>query len=70
MKKFVVSIPITGAVSFEVEAEDQGSAIEAAWAAVNEGGDQTDLMWEYVDVVMEGNCFHGMQNEIEVTEID
>lgn len=66
-KMFWVSIPITGMCSFEVEADDECAAKDAAWGLVNEGN-EGELMWEYTERVVSGNIFHGMQNEIEVQE--
>ncbi len=66
--KYCVTIPITGYVAYEVEANDKKSAISVAWEEIN-AGKEGDVIWEYTDTVVEGNCFHGMQNETEVTKL-
>lgn len=66
--KYIVSIPITGTVSFEVEANGSQSAIDAAWKQIDAGKDG-DVTWEFCDCIVEGNVFHGMQNEIETHAI-
>jgi hypothetical protein len=66
--KYIVSIPITGVVAFEVEASGTVAAIKAAWEAVD-AGKEGDVTWEYCDQVCEGNMFRGMQNEVGATRV-
>ena len=68
MTKYIVSIPITGSCSFEVEAASTHGATVAAWAAVN-AGTEGDVTWEYTEKVTTGNVCHAMQNEVEVTRV-
>lgn len=69
MKTYLVSIPITGRVSFEVQAEDDEAAERAAWDAIDDG-EEGDVEWEYTKQIVRGNCFSGMQNEVEVSVVD
>lgn len=61
-----VSIPITGTVEYEVEADTDEGAIEKAWEQY-EGGIAGHVSWNAVDEIMTGNCFNGEQNSTEVT---
>lgn len=65
-RTFVVSIPIAGTVSFEVEAEDEETAKAAAWAKI-EGGEDGEVTWEFFETLVDGNCLNVPQNEVEVT---
>lgn len=65
MKLYYVSIPITGTATFEVKAENEKAAEEAAWEAVDEG-EEPNLEWEYCRRIVSGNVFSGMQNEVSV----
>lgn len=68
-RRFFVHVPITGTATFSVEAEDKEAAKLAVWDVVD-SGEKPDVTWEYCEQIVEGNCFHGMQNEIEVTRDD
>lgn len=63
--KVLVTIPITGTFSTEVEVPDgftKEQVYEAATSAWD--GDQTNctVYWEFTQTVCEGNVFHGVQN--------
>lgn len=60
MSRFIVSIPVAGSITFEVEALDEAGAIAAAWGAYgdDELRDQADLAWEAMDRIVEGNVLH------------
>ncbi len=60
MKTFFVSIPITGTATVEVKAADSKAAVAKAWEVLDV--QEPDVTWEYVEQIVEGNCFHGMQN--------
>jgi hypothetical protein len=65
-----VSIPITGRINIAVSADDDESAVEAAWDVYNEGKwDPDDVEWEATESVTEGNVCHAMQNDIEVSRV-
>lgn len=66
-KTWNVTVPISGRVFVTVEAADEESAIEAALEAVGDV-DQRNVEWEAHRRIVSGNCFHGMQNEIDVEE--
>lgn len=67
--KYIVSIPITGSVSYTVEAADKKSAIAAAWKAIDDGAPSDDETWEFTETVTSGNVCHAMQNNIEVQRV-
>lgn len=69
MPTYRVSIPITGHVSVEVEAEDESEAETKAWGV--DYGDPAigEVYWEARRRIVSGNVFHGMLNEIEIEEI-
>ena len=79
MPKFCVSIPCTLAVAVEVEAEDKESAKAAAFELPfrceikGEEGETVDieiLEFEAHKQIVKGNVFYGVQNEVEVTQIE
>jgi hypothetical protein len=53
--KYIVTIPIAGHISFEIEAETEEAAIKAAWDADTDNGDVT---WEMLESFGEGNVCH------------
>lgn len=70
MAKFIVSIPIAGSATFEVEASDAKTAKEAAWEAVNGHCEpKVEWEWEYLESVSSGNVCHAPLNEISVTRV-
>lgn len=70
MKKYGVSIPLTGYIYIEVEADSEQAAEEAAWEKFNVEGEKAgDIAWELVDHVTTGNVFHGELNDVCVDEI-
>jgi len=70
MKRWGVSIPITGHLWFEVEADSEEQAIERAWERYGEGshGDE-EPYWEALERVTEGNVTHAELNEQEAQEL-
>jgi hypothetical protein len=67
MKEMYVSIPIAGSVLFVVDAEDEASAIEAAWAEFEENGvDDSTLEYEVLERICEGNVCYAPLNNVEV----
>lgn len=65
MKKYYVSIPITGKLLIEVDAESKDDAIKSAF-------EQADLKhldeWETHMEVCKGNVFYGVLSEVDVYE--
>ena len=68
MAKFIVSIPIAGSATFEVEASDAKTAVEAAWKAVNDDI-EPDVEWEYLESISSGYVCHAPLNEISVSRV-
>ena len=65
MKEFCISVPICGYAVVTVEAEDEDEAIAKALDTF----ELSDIeSWEALEHVMEGNCFYGPMNDIEVEE--
>ena len=65
MKEFCVSVPICGYAVVTIEAEDEDEAIEKALGTV----ELSDIeSWEALEHIVEGNCFNGQLNDIEVEE--
>ena len=68
MNKYIVTIPISGVYTVEVEASDEEEAKRIAWErGFNEK--EMDLQWESHQEIVEGSVFCGMQNTIEAEEI-
>lgn len=67
-KKFSVTIPITGVIYAEVEAEDEEAAIERAFEG--EYSAHEIESWQMHRQIVQGNVFHGEQNSVDVEEID
>lgn len=68
MPKFIVSVPLTGAASFEVEASSAVEAKELAWEAID-SGQEPDVVWEYCERVTTGNVSHAYLNEVDVVKV-
>lgn len=67
MKTYIVTIPIAGHISFEVEAENETAAKDAAW---NSETDQGELTWGMLDCFGHGNVCHCPSPwEVEVEEV-
>lgn len=71
MKKYLVTIPITGFISVEVKACNKQDAIEKAFASDNLTLSNIEEWDSHKKIVeeAEGTVFHGLLNEIEVDEI-
>lgn len=66
MKK-IVRIPITGSLTFEVEAKNDEEAKDKAWKALEDTDvDKLDITWEATDKVMDGSVCHAELWDIEV----
>jgi hypothetical protein len=71
--KYLVSIPITGAVHLEVEASSKSEAIERAWAMIHEGAANepgANIEWAFHDEVTRGNVSHAFLNEVEAVKLE
>lgn len=73
MKKFIVTIPIAGSFSIEVEAENAKAAEQEAWTKIGEhkAGDVEEIgevCWEYLRKICTGNVCHAPCHEISVEE--
>ena len=64
---YIVTIPIAGHISFEIEAETEEAAIKAAWDADPIEGEAT---WEMLESFGQGNVCHCPSPwEVEVEEV-
>jgi len=69
MKTYIVTIPIAGHVSFEIEAETEEAAKEAAWSK-DASGPEAELTWETLETFCQGNVCHCPTPwEVEVEEV-
>lgn len=69
-RRFVVSIPIAGAIHVEVDAVSESDARTRAWDRVNDEGEAAgDVEWEFFDEICEGNVCHAPLNEIVASEV-
>lgn len=75
MKNFTVIMPFTGIAVRTIEAETEQEAIEkflddSTFPVINPKKDN-DVDIEHIEFaskIVEGNLFHGVQNEVEVQE--
>jgi hypothetical protein len=66
MTEYCVTVPICGYALVMVEANDEE---EAKKKALEGRIDINDIeSWEPLEEIVSGNCFNGMQNEIEAEE--
>jgi len=64
-KLYLISMPITGIMYMEVEADSQEKALEE----FHENVTIDNLVeWECTDKIVGGNVFYGMQNELNIEE--
>lgn len=63
--KYLVSVPIAGSATFEVDAADPRAAKAKVWEVIDAGA-EPDVEWEYFETICEGNVLHASQNEVEV----
>ena len=69
MKKYTVTIPITGGMHISVEAENEKEAKQKAFDRIdNEGSECGELEWEYTERVAYGNVCMAMYFEINISE--
>lgn len=71
MKRYIVSVPIAGAIHIEVEAADPKAAKKAAWKRIDNEDAETvgEIEWEFLEHITEGNGCHAPLNDIEVNEV-
>lgn len=72
MKKYHVTIPITGVYTVEVEVPDDADSDAIFDAAVDlhsKNSEDGDVTWEFTSEVTTGNVCHAMQNTWEYEEI-
>jgi len=68
MKTYQVTLPITGIICTEVEADSPKDAIERAMEMDLKTEDITE--WDAVKVIVEGNCFRGHTNKASAEEAE
>jgi len=70
MPRYIVTIPITGYASVEVEAASAKTAEDAAWEALEDDATAEEVRqnveWEFTPHVTTGNVCHARLNDIEV----
>jgi hypothetical protein len=72
MKTYLVTMPITGAITLEVEAENEEDALEAFWSKADTMRAEdlhADMDWEYTPHVTEGNVTHAHTNDLDIEEV-
>jgi len=67
MKTYQVTLPITGIICTEVEAESPKDAIERAMEKELTTEDIAE--WDAVKVIVDGNCFRGHTNKASAEEV-
>jgi len=65
LKEFCVSVPIAGYAVVVVDAESEDEAKKKALESVTLEDMES---WEALEQIVEGNCFYGPMNKIEVEE--
>lgn len=68
-KTYGVTIPITGTIYVEVEADSEKEAIDKALSADGCEWPETPDVWETHSQIVRGNVFSGMQNTASAEEI-
>ncbi|XVJ70934.1 MAG: hypothetical protein HEQ39_15920 [Rhizobacter sp.] len=64
MARFLVTMPVTGFVSMEVEAADPDAAIHAFWDSDLQPS-QPDA-WQFTEHVVRGNLCTALQRDVQV----
>lgn len=67
MKKYAVSLPFTGYMHLEVEAENEEDALDRAYEVEFNQDNIAALV--YHKEICTGNVFHGVMNEYYIEEI-
>lgn len=71
MKKYIVEIPISGALSVEITASSKEEALAEAWEKYNEEGEKHfELYWEAQSKLFDGNVSLVYLNKQDATETD
>jgi hypothetical protein len=68
-KRWDVTLPITGTVNIEVEAETESEAIDKAIRRGPTEDEAAAAYWEFHRHVVKGNVCYAVQNEAEAREI-
>lgn len=67
-KKYSVSMPITGFVHKEIEAESKEEALDKFYQMDTLGNDIEE--WNYCEEIVTGNVFNGHLNRVDIEEVD
>lgn len=65
MPKYGVSLPVTGQIYVEVDADDEESAIDAALEKELTNKEKRLMEWETIREVVRGNVFSGMLRQAD-----
>lgn len=69
-RKYIVSIPITGAIHIEVDASSPQDAERRAWGRYSEEGPEAgEVEWNAIPVLIEGNVCHAYISRISAKEV-
>ena len=78
MKSYTVTIPVCGAITVLVEAENKEQAEERAFDCAadlhiptgqhSDHGEVEDFDWDCMAQIVKGNVFYGHLNKVEITE--
>lgn len=67
MPRYLVTMPVTGFVSKEVEADDEDAAIHVFW---DSGASPSEPdAWQFTEHVVRGNASTALQNDVQVREL-
>ena len=67
MKIYYLTIPITGIIDIEIEAENEEEATQKAFDEISL--DQV-AGWQAHENITQGNVFYGMQNSLYIEEMN
>lgn len=67
MKTFRITVPVTGTITKEIEAENEEKALIAFEELDLSPEDISE--WDWTEQIVRGNVFYGILNEMEIDEI-
>lgn len=68
MKTYSITMPITGYIHKEVEAENEAQALDLFYSAQDLTINDFEE-WDMHEKIVEGNIFHGMINAMTIEEV-
>ena len=67
MPRYAISMPVTGFIYKEIVADSEEEATEKFRELDLKTEDIED--WDICEKIVEGNVFHGMQNEVNIEQV-